>query len=88
MEEIKTRGEHLHEHNEQPKIKMHGVSIKPTVFAVGGKVLESDGFAGVTAETIQKRLKKMNVAIPIAQARKIHEAINGKPKTEKKGGAQ
>lgn len=66
----------------------HGIAIKPTAFAAGGKVFAMEDFKGITAETIQKRLKKEDVMIKISRARTLHEAINGKWKEEKKGGEQ
>ena len=59
-----------------------GKSIKPTTFAVGGKVFKMVDFAGVTAHTIKERLKKADVSISTKMAERLHKSINGKQKGE------
>ena len=56
--------------------------IKPTTFAVGGKVFAMEDFAGVTARTIKERLKKADVSISTKIAERLHKSINGKQKGE------
>lgn len=57
-------------------------SVKPTTFAVGGKVFTMADFAGVTARTIKERLKKSDVSISTKMAERLHKSINGKQKGE------
>lgn len=59
-----------------------GKSVKPTTFAVGGKVFATSDFAGVTARTIKERLKKSDVSISTKMAERLHKSINGKQKGE------
>lgn len=56
--------------------------VKPTTFAVGGKVFAMVDFAGVTARTIKERLKKADVSISTKIAERLHKSINGKQKGE------
>lgn len=44
--------------------------------AISGKVIAVSELRGVTAETIQKKLKKAGVQITIAQARSLFKRIN------------
>ena len=50
--------EHEHQESKPKRIVQAGASVKPTTFAVGGKVFEMADFIGVTARTIKERLKK------------------------------
>lgn len=59
-----------------------GKSVKPTTFAVGGKVFKMVDFAGVTAHTIKELLKKTDVSISTKMAEHLHKSINGKQKGE------
>lgn len=67
---------------ETKKKHAHGIAIKPTAFAVGGKVFAMADYSGVTARTIKERLKKNNVIISTKAAERLHESINGKTKGE------
>ena len=57
-------------------------NVKPTTFAVSGKVFKMVDFAGVTARTIKERLKKADVSISTKMAERLHKSINGKQKGE------
>ena len=57
-------------------------SMRPTNFAVGGKVFEMEDFSGVTACTIKERLKKADVTVSTKVAERICDSINGKKKGE------
>lgn len=59
-----------------------GKIVKPTTFAVGGKVFAMADFARVTACTIKERLKKADVSISTKMAERLHKSINGKQKGE------
>lgn len=63
-------------------VRLFGVSVKPTTFAVGGKVFNMADFAGVQPRTIKDRLKKQGVTISTSQAERLCESINGKKKGE------
>lgn len=52
-----------------------GKSVKPTTFAVGGKVFKMVDFSGVTAHTIKERLKKADVSISTKMAERLHKSI-------------
>lgn len=69
---------------ETKKKHAHGIAIKPTAFAAGGKVFAMADYsgAGVTARTIKERLKKNDVTISTKTAERLHESINGKTKGE------
>lgn len=62
----------------EKKKTRNGISIKPTTFAVGGKVFVMEDFAGVTARTIKERLKKADVSVSTKTAEHLHEIINDK----------
>lgn len=64
------------------KRKVSGIAIKPKHIAIAGKVIAVEDLSGVTAKTIQSRLKKLDVSVSIKRAEQIHESINGKPKAE------
>ncbi len=67
---------------ETKKKHAHGIAIKPTAFAAGGKVFAMADYSGVTARTIKERLKKNSVTISTKAAERLHESINGKTKGE------
>ena len=67
---------------ETKKKHAHGIAIKPTTFAVGGKVFKIADFAGVTASTVKERLKKADVAVSSKTADCICNSTNGKKKGE------
>lgn len=74
--------EHEHQASKPKRIVPAGASLKPTTFAVGGKVFEMADFVGVTARTIKERLKKADVIVGTKTAERIYESINGKTKGE------
>ena len=67
---------------ETKKKYAHGIAIKPTAFAVGGKVFAMADYSGITARTIKERLKKNDVTISTKVAERLHKSINGKTKGE------
>ena len=67
---------------EKKHIKPFGESVKPTTFAVGGKVFDIADFSGVQAQTIKDRLEKHGVTISMQLAERLYESINGKKKGE------
>ena len=74
--------EYEHQESKPKRIVQAGASVKPTTFAVGGKVFEMAGFIGATARTIKERLKKADVIVGTKTAERIYESINGKTKGE------